>query len=207
MQLLLQTASWFEEPHKEAHCKSKGMKRQINYSFLLTESSQRYRYIFTKPGFIHKYPVSSSAAIILKSTIWKSWVRKTKRCEVWWLSSLMVQAGFCIIIITQTCVIFWGYFMHMETLNRIFVPTPTSVSPYSKRLTFCNSAYIRHHHDPASLSFTEVGVHLKPLSLLFPEPLHSQSVAGVNFMWFYFPNNSHSKKWVAIRKRSTVRAL
>ena len=97
----------------------------------------------------------------------------------------------------------------------------------------------RHHHDPAALSFTEVSVHLKPLSLLFPEPLHSQSVAGVNFMWFYFPvtvspgvnfyvilchlfpshsvtglnfmwfyfpNNSHSKKWVAIRKRSTVRA-
>ena len=67
-----------------------------------------------------------------------------------------------------------------------------------KRLTFCNSAYVRHHHDPASLSFTEVGVHLKPLSLLFLEPLPSQSVAGVNFMWFYFTNNPDSKKWVAI---------
>ena len=122
MQLLLQTASRFEEPHKEAHCKSKGMKRQINYSFLLTESSQRYRYSFTKKGFIHKYPVLSLVVIILKSKIWKWWVRKTKQCEAWWLSSLMVQAGFCIIIITLTCVIFWGHFVHMEILNRIVMP-------------------------------------------------------------------------------------
>ena len=51
-----------------------------------------------------------------------------------------------------------------------------------------NHHHIRHHHDHASLSFAEVSVHLEPLSLLFPEPLHSQS-AGVrpDFYVILFP--------------------